>query len=171
MSGLMSLPELPQDVDVVRAELERVRTANDGILKAEAVVEAARPKSSPLHDLFEWDDSAAAELYRVAQARRYIQVVMVSRPRLTDEDTPRKIEVEVRGYVSLPSMRKNGGGMVPIHEVEQRHDYREQMLGQALNDVERAANSKQFTGFAELDAFRAEIGRVVARWRYKLEVA
>ena len=38
-------------------------------LTAREIVEEARKKNSPLHDFFEWDDSIAAEKYRLAQAR------------------------------------------------------------------------------------------------------
>lgn len=50
---------------------------------ARAVVEAARPEDSPIHAQFEWDDSAAAEQFRIAQARRLvrsIEVVTVAGP-------------------------------------------------------------------------------------------
>lgn len=40
--------------------------------KPEQLVDAARPKSSPIHSLFEWDDTAAAERYRLWQARNHI---------------------------------------------------------------------------------------------------
>lgn len=45
------------------------------------VVAAARPKRSPIHDDFEWDDSIAANKHREDQARlmlRSIQVILVN---------------------------------------------------------------------------------------------
>lgn len=39
------------------------------------VVDAARPKSSPLHRYFEWRDGRAAELYRLEQAKQIIRKV------------------------------------------------------------------------------------------------
>lgn len=44
---------------------------------ARAVVDAARPEDSPIHDQFEWDDSEAAEQYRIAQARRLVRSIEV----------------------------------------------------------------------------------------------
>lgn len=55
-------------------ELNKIAENNGGIT-AEAVVAAARPKSSPLHVAFEWDDSAAGAAYRLDQARRLIKSV------------------------------------------------------------------------------------------------
>lgn len=49
----------------------------DGQFTPQQVVDAARPKNSPLHEYFEWNDSAAAELYRLNQARKIIQCLVV----------------------------------------------------------------------------------------------
>jgi hypothetical protein len=63
--------------EVVGAELERIRTENDGKLQPPDVVQAARPKDSPLHPAFEWKDSIAANQYRLWQARNLIKSVRV----------------------------------------------------------------------------------------------
>lgn len=62
--------------DVVLKELLCVRNQH-GKLEAKAVVDAARPLDSPLHNKFEWDDTVAAEHYREGQARRLIRTVRV----------------------------------------------------------------------------------------------
>ena len=49
----------------------------DGTLRPERVVEAAKAKDHPWHDRFEWDDTAAAEQYRINQARVLIRSVEV----------------------------------------------------------------------------------------------
>lgn len=49
-----------------------------GVCHPAALVEAARPADSPLHPLFEWDDSEAARRYRVEQARRVIRTLRVT---------------------------------------------------------------------------------------------
>lgn len=40
-------------------------------------LEAARPETAPLHDLFEWDDTQAANEYRLEQARRILRSIEV----------------------------------------------------------------------------------------------
>lgn len=55
------------------AELED----DEGRLTPEAVVTAAAVAGSPLHDLFDWDDSSAAQKYRLDQARTLIRSVKV----------------------------------------------------------------------------------------------
>jgi len=63
-------------VKVVANELKAIEREN-GILEPEAVVKAAKIKSSPLHEFFIWDDTIAAQEYRLEQARGLIRAVIV----------------------------------------------------------------------------------------------
>ncbi len=56
------------DPNVVGRALHRVREQY-GSLTPPNIVEAARPDTSPLHRYFEWDNKAAAEQWRLQQAR------------------------------------------------------------------------------------------------------
>ena len=58
----------PSYVGRVIEEIEE----RDGFCHPGALVNEARPARSPLHDMFEWDDFAAAEEHRKGQARRII---------------------------------------------------------------------------------------------------
>lgn len=49
----------------------------DGQLTPSAIVKEAKKKSSTLHALFEWDDTAAAREYRLGQARNLIRRIRV----------------------------------------------------------------------------------------------
>lgn len=49
----------------------------DGAVRASVLVEEARPKHSPVHDAFEWDDKKAGNEYRLHQARSWIRKVEV----------------------------------------------------------------------------------------------
>lgn len=57
--------------------LEKIRKERGGSLDAPHVVEASRPEESYLHNVFEWDDSLAAEKHRETQARALIRSVLV----------------------------------------------------------------------------------------------
>lgn len=50
----------------------------DGKIAPTELVEAARPKESPAHPAFEWDNKKAGEQWRVHQARNLIRVVRVT---------------------------------------------------------------------------------------------
>jgi hypothetical protein len=64
-----------------------------GRLTTDIVLEAATNVDSPLHKVFEWDDSTAAHAHRVWQARKLIKSVKIERP---DGDlTPRYLSIKI----------------------------------------------------------------------------
>lgn len=81
-----------QDANVVGKELE-VLAKNDN-LNPESVLDLARDENSPLHNLFEWDDRVAAEKYRLGQARRIIQQIVIV------NDHPNAETREIRAFVT-----------------------------------------------------------------------
>ena len=71
------------------AGVERVIRAiyvREGEVKASMLLEEARDKKSPAHSAFEWDDGAAAEEYRLYQARHLLRIVTV-----IHDDKPSKL--------------------------------------------------------------------------------
>jgi len=82
-------------------ELLRIARENDGLLRPEDVVDAARSPKSVLHDAFEWDDSKAAQMYRLARASQLI--------RFTVEYLPAARE-DVKVFVSLREDKREGEG-------------------------------------------------------------
>jgi len=73
----------------------RALEARNGRLDTADVVDAARNPDSPLHGYFEWDDSAAAEAYRLSQAETLIRRFKIV---VTVENVP----VRCRRYASIP---------------------------------------------------------------------
>jgi hypothetical protein len=112
----------------VIAELKRIAAANGGLLQPETVVERARPKSSPLHRKFQWDDSIAGHEYRIWQARQLIRVsveVMASTGKVHDV------------FVSLsPDRQRESGGYRVMTEVLSNTEMRAQLLKDAMTDLE-----------------------------------
>ena len=82
----------------------------------EALLTAARSKSSPLHSQFEWDDSRAAQQYRLVQARVMINSLNV------EVIQGNKKPIEITAFV-----RKSGGGNIMVPTLEADDDD----LGQA----------------------------------------
>lgn len=82
------------DPDVAGAVLERLRTINNGRLTADHVVAEAQPRSSPLHDAFEWDDRKAGRQWRREQASHMIRSIEVIH-------TPGSQERPIRAFVSV----------------------------------------------------------------------
>ncbi len=67
--------------EIVGVELERIRRLNNETLTPEDVLTAAERRGSPLHPLFTWDNDEAARKYRLTEARRIIQGVLIEHPR------------------------------------------------------------------------------------------
>jgi hypothetical protein len=106
------------------------RTQPDGLLRASAVVDHARDPATALHRCFEWDDTRAADKYRLNQARQLLRVAVTILPSL---------EEPYRAFVSLTSDRGNraGGGYRAIADVLGDVDRRERFVEQAREDVVR----------------------------------
>ena len=115
--------------------LQALAKQNGGILTAEAVVAAARPEESPLHDSFEWDDSEASRLWRLHQARNIILKIKVEMQGGSDGDP-----LTVRVWSSLTPDRENeGGGYRQTVAIMKNKDMRAQLLEDAFYEMERFA--------------------------------
>lgn len=113
--------------EIVR-ELTRIAERNGGILRPDDVVEAARSPQSVLHSHFDWDDSDAAHKWRIHQARNLINVVVSC---VGDaKQTPMRV------FVSLTSDRVPGGGYRLMTHVLSDRELREQMLKDALLELQ-----------------------------------
>lgn len=93
--------------------LKAIAARDGGLLRPAAVVEAARPKSSPLHGAFCWDDTKAAELYRLDQAQRLIRSF-----RIVVEDERGK-EAEVPVFIGISTDRTEGKADNPFRLAEE----------------------------------------------------
>jgi hypothetical protein len=84
-----------QTSKIVR-ELELIRRADPaGVLKPEAIIDFARDPTTELHRHFTWNDSEAAQAYRLVQARQILRV------QVTLLDPGDGTEQSVRAFVSL----------------------------------------------------------------------
>lgn len=112
---------------VAGAFLEELRKAKGGSLIPQDIVEAARPKASPIHRAFEWNDSEAAEQYRLEQARYLIQAIVVKIVGYEDKKP-------VRAFVSLIQNDERSYTST-VHAMSDA-DLRKQVLDTALAEIE-----------------------------------
>lgn len=98
-------PEEPITNSAMVDALQRIAKDDpDGVIAPEAVVSTAENPQSPLHSHFCWDDTEAARLYRLVQARSLIRRVVIRRE---PEASPEFVNVTIqrgdgtmrRGYV------------------------------------------------------------------------
>lgn len=136
-------------VKVIASELKRIQ-AEQSVVTPQAVVEAARPKTSPLHRYFEWDNTKAAENYRKWQARELILSVYIQ-----DDDDPDA--GPVRAFVNLTPEKDcdfiAGKGYVFTPTIASKANYQQQVLEYALGQIhswrEKFGNIKQFFGIVK----------------------
>ena len=117
------------DVKKAIVELE----TRQGTLSSQVVVDEARDISSPLHPFFQWDDSIAAEAYRIQQAESLIRRVkietVVSDTTITSvryvsmrgsdvADDEQEEKAPSRNYVSIPMMDANATACVMKDEIK-----------------------------------------------------
>lgn len=101
-----------------------------GKLTAHDVVRAARNPESPLHSCFEWDDSKAAEQWRLEQARSLIRSVEV---RITVQDGG---TVSVPVYVRDPARDTEEQGYTALESIKGDPDAARAMLYVEMTRVE-----------------------------------
>lgn len=131
----------------IQDELEKIRKRNHGLLRPEDVVKAAEPKSSPLHDKFDWKNSTAAHKWRLEQARHIIRVFV----QVIDTG---KGSAESRVFVALSSDMPGGGGYRILTDVLGDETLRKTLLQDAYEDMRRF--TQKYAALEELaDVFEA----------------
>jgi len=143
----------------------------NGSVKSTELVDEARPKNSPAHPAFEWDDTLAGEEYRLIQARKWIRVVEIIR----EADSEPERLVHVPRIVTSDDARRDGE-YKPISVVVERPDEFARALSQArekfasakraMDDLYRAAER---SGMADQAAVIAQMSRATDLWAAALE--
>lgn len=124
--------------DALISELQRIHD-RDGMLVPDAVVNEAADPASPLHEQFTWDDSEAADKWRLTEARTLIRKAKIKI--VKDPDTI----VNVRAYVSV-----NHDGQRGYMRTEQALEvHKDQVFEQAIRDV--AALRRRYQSLVEFD--------------------
>ena len=133
MSGELVVSGVSTDVAGRLANIYRAK----GKLSEGDVLADARKKSSPLHSFFEWDDTAAAERYRLEQAASLIRRVKVTVIPAEDADP-----VQVRAYVAMREIAQvtddvAPGSYVAIQDVAGQTAYELSLRDSMRRDVAR----------------------------------
>ena len=147
--------------------IEKVVLSEGRELTPRDVVDAARSEDSPIHRLFEWDDTVAADRWRLHQARQVLRCIEIRQV-----DPRDKAETMAPIYVHATQP----GTDQPIYAETRRlltdDELQEAALDEAARLLEgvrtRFARLKQLsTLFREIDAFLAERNAARAAKRKK----
>ena len=136
--------------------LEDLSEKTGGSLNARLVLDRSRPEEALLHSEFEWNNEVAAELHREEQARKILRSIVT-----VQQDSDGE-EVQIRAYYSLhePNAQRS---YMPIARVLSDDDLRNELLGQALIDLQkmqyRYGNLKELAEIWEIgNELRAKLG-------------
>ena len=100
-----------------------------GEVNPKYIVEKAKDESNILHNCFEWNDSKAAELYRIDQARDLIRSLVIIK-----EDGGKK--AETRAVVSVSFGENQPKSYYTIAKVMDSDYAKNMLLNQAMREAE-----------------------------------
>jgi hypothetical protein len=118
---------------VVGETLSAIQEKRGGLRPSE-IVEEARPVESPIHACFEWDESEAAQKYRLWQARQLISCVVMVRE--SPELPPVRAFVNVRQAAEdSQEGQKDSRVYLPLETVLASPDLRQQAINAIKSDI------------------------------------
>lgn len=143
----------PEKIDA----LQRLYDSH-GLLTKPMVVEAARPAQSPLHDEFDWDDSEAAERWRLEQAGQLFRRIKV----VITQPEPKSATVNVdtsshRAWVNIPSRH----GYVPLTVAVV--DHRQEVIDDAVRYLRQAQAKLAFLNDEEMMSVVRDLDEIKRR--------
>ena len=131
----------PVDAQTAGEELARIYD-RDGRLTPKSVLDESRDESAPLHSCFEWNDSKAAEAYRLRQAGNIIRALVTVEARPQDTRP-----VAIRVYHSIKQE-----GYQPLQYIVTRPDMREEMMQNARRDLLNFRS--KYLALADIEEFK-----------------
>lgn len=144
--GARFQPGAEKNAKLVGEHIEMLRERFKGELTPQDILDDARNNNSPLHSFFEWDDGAAAEAYRLQQARGLIRSVVAIYVR---EDRP---AIRQKAYVHIPE-RSAPHYREASHAMSQKKT-REMVLKRAWSELQawksRYKDLQEFAGLINI---------------------
>ena len=118
------------DPAAVAGRIQALASLNGRYPTARDVLEDGRNKDAPHHAIFTWDDSIAAEQYRLVQAGEIIRAIVIVR---TDMIEPKK---PVRAFVHVTPPEEENAAYVDILVAMNSPEMRRQVLEKAMKELE-----------------------------------
>ena len=139
--------------DTIDREVARLSEHLGHVPTSTELLNAARAKSSPLHDHFTWSDSAAGEKYRLIEAQQMLRSVDLV-AFLNREKSKR---ITVRKFVSVD----RGKPMRVRNEALAEPDARTRIIATAYNELRSWC--RRYADVEELATMRAAIAKAIAK--------
>ena len=138
-----------KDEAVVIEAISDIAKKSNGELTPAAVLDSASDPKSPLHSYFTWDNTEAAQKWRIHQARSLIASVIIKME-------PQAEQVPIRAYVNLKS--DDGQGYHHLNEVMKNPVMRQAMLDRALRELEFFQS--RYSSLSELSEIWNALGKL-----------
>lgn len=135
-------------------EIERIERMTGEPVTPRLVLDVSQPEDAPLHHIFEWDDEAAAEQFRLNQAARLITAIRVV---VVENAAPMPARVSIQPHGVTGNTHRN---YMPVVQVQNDPDQRRQFLLRELSRIQDLLRRTE--GFEEMDPIRTSC-RVVRR--------
>ena len=127
--------------------------SRDGEVTRESLVNEARDKKSPIHDLFEWNDGIAAEKWRQHQAGVVLSALKV------EIINNKKEPSTIKAFMSVKENPQKASYM-NINVIQNSPDYMKIVLRNALYEL--ATFKKKYEGISALEPVMKVIEQVSA---------
>ena len=110
------------------------------------ILEKGRDPETELHKCFEWDDTVAAEKYRIQQARQIVRCLVIR-----ESEEPKSDKPEIRMFYKT----SNDEGYKPTSIIMQNKDEYKKLLERAF--AELTAFKNKYHSLSELDGVFEQI--------------
>ena len=129
---------------VIEAEIDKLSSSLGHVPTAEELLRAATSRNHPLHKYFTWDNSLAANRWRLDEARRMLQIVQVVAHIQADRAQP----VRVRKFVLINKTEP----MRLRNEALSEPSDREKMTARAITELRSWC--RRYIDLPEVDSIR-----------------
>lgn len=121
--------------DRAKDTLLRIAANHGGLLSPLDILNEAKKKASPLNGYFNWDDTKAANLYRLDQARAIISSVRIEIIR--ENSKTKEVQVtSVRAFESRQSMRSSAHSYEAIQNIYASTEATKELVQQVLRQLQ-----------------------------------
>jgi len=130
----------PVHVTIVAKELTRIIETSGGNVSPTVIVKKARPKNSPIHECFEWDNSKAADMYRIEQAKYLLRSVTIT----VQDGSGKAVSVRAFPNIETPEGNFYTTNAIVMDDLELTEKLETQVQRELLYLRRKGANLKRF---------------------------
>lgn len=121
-----------------------------GVITPKILLDDSRPEDAVLHSCYEWDDSKAAEKYRLYQSKKIMGNLVVAQIKEVPDKEPPKF---VRAYVSVEE-RNESAQYVSVTKALSEEYTRQQVLKNAMAELRMF--ERKYRGYLDVSGILQE---------------